>query len=112
MTCPASRPATLLSELVIFFNPPADDRDGDQPGQRDRPGCPAPVVRQRAGVAVPPGQQHAVPAVVPAGSIVAGHLQHRPVVVAGALGPGPGAHPVPGVSGDHAGGRCGGHGAA
>ena len=66
---------------------PAGDRDGDQPGQRDRAGSPAPVERQRAGVAVPPGQQDAVPAAVPAGSVVAGHLQHRPVVVTGALGP-------------------------
>jgi hypothetical protein len=32
---------------------PADDRDSDQPGQADRLGCPAPVVRQRAGVVVP-----------------------------------------------------------
>jgi len=69
------------------LNAPADDCDGDQPGQRDWLGCPASVVRQRAGVAVPPGQQHAVPASVPAGGIVAGHLEHRPVVVPGALGP-------------------------
>ncbi len=69
------------------LNPPPGRCDGDQLGQRDRLGCPAPVERQRAGIAVPPGQQHAVPAVVAAGSIVAGHLQHRPVVVPGALGP-------------------------
>ena len=30
----------LLAELVILFNPPPGHRDGDQPGQRDRPGCP------------------------------------------------------------------------
>jgi site-specific DNA recombinase len=66
---------------------PADDRDGDQPGQRDRFGCPAPVERQFAGIAVPPGQQHAVPVSVPVGGIVAGHFQHRPVVVTRALGP-------------------------
>src|SRR5207302_495962 len=58
-------------------------------GQRDRPGCPAPVVRQLAGIAVPPGQQHAVPVTMPLGSVVAGHLQHRPVIVPGALGPDP-----------------------
>ena len=69
------------------LNPPSGHGDGDQPGQRDRAGCPASVVRQRAGIAVPPGQQHAVPFVVPAGCIVAGHLQHRPVVVTGAFGP-------------------------
>jgi site-specific DNA recombinase len=84
---------------------PAEDRDGDQLGQRDRFGCPAPVVRQLAGVAVPRGQQDAVPVIVPAGSIVAGHFQHRPVVVAGALGPGPGAHPVPGAGGESCGQR-------
>ena len=91
------------------LDPPARDRDGDQPGQRDRPGCPAPVVRQRAGIAVPPDQQHAVPVSLPAGSVVAGHLEHRPVVVPGALGPGPGAHPVPGARRDHAGSGGGGH---
>ena len=41
------------------LDPPPGHRDGDQPGQRDRPGCPAPVERQLAGVTVPPGQQHA-----------------------------------------------------
>jgi site-specific DNA recombinase len=94
------------------LNSPAKDRDGDQPGQRDRPGCPAAVKRQRAGIAVPPHQQHAASVIMPAGCIVAGHLQHRPVVVPGALGPGPGAHPVPGAGRDHAdsGGR--GHRAA
>ena len=94
------------------LNPPSGHCDGDQPGQRDRPGRPAPVVRQRAGIAVPPGQQDAVPASVPVGCIVAGHLQYRPVVVPGALGPGPGAHPVPGADGNHAGRRSCGHGAA
>jgi site-specific DNA recombinase len=89
------------------LDPPPGRCDGDQLGQRDRPGCPAPVERQLAGIAVPPGQQHAVPAAVPVGGVVAGHLQHRPVVVPGALGPGPGAHPLPGAGGNHA-GRCGG----
>jgi site-specific DNA recombinase len=69
------------------LDPPSGRCDRDQPGQRDRPGCPAPVVRQPAGVAVPPHQQHAVPAVMAAGCVVAGHLEHRPVVVARALGP-------------------------
>src|SRR5436190_1284086 len=36
---------------------PSGRCDGDQPGQWDRPRCPAPVVRQLAGVAVPPDQQ-------------------------------------------------------
>jgi site-specific DNA recombinase len=94
------------------LDPPPGHGDGDQPGQRDRSGCPAPVIRQLAGVAVPPGQQDAVPVAVPVGSVVAGHLQHRPVVVTGALGPGPGAHPVPGVRGNHASGARGGHSAA
>jgi hypothetical protein len=53
-----------------------------------------------------------VPVSAPIGSIVAGHLQHRPVVMAGALGPGPGAHPVPGAGGNLAGSRGCGHGAA
>ena len=57
------------------LDPPSGHCDGDQPGQRDRSGCPAPVVRQLAGIAVPPGQQHAVPAAVPAGSIVAGRVR-------------------------------------
>jgi site-specific DNA recombinase len=94
------------------LDPPAGGRDGDQPGQRDRPGCPAPVIRQLAGIAVPPHQQHAVALIVPVWRVVAGHLEHRPVVVPGALGPGPGAHPVPGAGGNQA--RCGsrGHGAA
>jgi site-specific DNA recombinase len=94
------------------LDPPPGRCDGDQPGQRDRPGCPAPVERQLAGIAVPPGQEHAVPVIVPAGCIVAGHLEHRPVVVPGALGPGPGPHPVPGAGGNHAGSGGRGHGAA
>jgi hypothetical protein len=94
------------------LNPPPGRRDGDQPGQRDRAGCPAPVERQLAGVTVPPGQQDAVPGVVPAGSVVAGHFEHRPVVVPGALGPGPGAHPLPGTGGNQAGRSGGGDGAA
>ena len=49
---------------------------------------------------------------LPAGGVVAGHLEHRPVVVPGALGPGPGAHPVPGAGGDQAGRPGRGHGAA
>jgi site-specific DNA recombinase len=94
------------------LNPPPGHGDGDQPGQRDRPGRPAAVERQLAGVAVPPGQQHAVPVLMAAGCVVAGHLQHRPVVVAGALGPGPGAHPLPGAGGNHACRRGGGQGVA
>jgi hypothetical protein len=94
------------------LDPPSGRRDGDQLGQRDRCGCPAPVIGQRAGVAVPPGQQDAVALTVPGGSVVAGHLEHRPVVVAGALGPGAGAHPVPGAGGDQAGSRSCGRGAA
>src|SRR5512142_1629737 len=42
---------------------PAEPGDCDQGGQRDRPGCPAPVERQLAGIAVPPGQQHAAPGI-------------------------------------------------
>jgi len=94
------------------LDPPAEDRHGDQLGQRGWPGCPAAVVRQCAGVAVPPDQQHAVPVLVPGGGVVAGHFQHRPVVVAGAFGPVPGAHPLPGAGGDQPGGRGGGHGMA
>ena len=109
---PGVQAGGLLAELVIFFNPPPGRRDGDQPGQRDRPGRPAPVIGQLAGVAVPPGQQDTVPDVVPAGGVVAGHLEHRPVVMPGALGPGPGAHPLPGLMRDHAGSRGGGDGAA
>ena len=109
---PQSRPGCLFRELVIFLHPPPGRRDSDQPGQRHRPGRPAPVKRQLAGVAVPPDQQHAAPALVPVRGIVAGHLEHRPVVVAGALGPGAGAHPVPGAGGDHGHGPGGGHGAA
>ena len=60
---------------------------GDQPGQRDGSWCPAPVERQRAGIAVPSHQQDTVPLPVPAGGIVGGHLQHRPVVVPGAFRP-------------------------
>jgi site-specific DNA recombinase len=37
------------------LDPPPGHGDGDQPGQRGRSGCPAPVERQFAGVAVPPG---------------------------------------------------------
>src|SRR5438552_2155689 len=45
------------------LNPPPGHGDGDQPGQRDRPGCPAPVERELAGIAVPPDKEHAVPVV-------------------------------------------------
>ena len=69
------------------LDPPPGHRDGDHPGQRDRPRCPAPVERQLAGIAVPPDKEHAVPTVVPVGGVVAGHLEHGPVVVPGALGP-------------------------
>src|SRR5215471_1104237 len=72
---PGRSPSALLGKLMIFLNPPPGRCDGDQPGQWDRSGCPAPVERQFAGIAVPPGQQHAVPAAVPFGSILAGHLQ-------------------------------------
>jgi len=76
------------------------------------PGDPAPVIRQLAGVAVPPGQQDTVPASLSLGGVVAGHLQHRPVIMPGALGPGPGAHPVPGAGGNQAGRSGRGHSAA
>jgi site-specific DNA recombinase len=69
------------------LDPPPGHCNGDQPGQRGRFGCPAPVERQLAGVAVPPDQQDAVPVLVPVGGVVAGHLQHGPVVVPGALSP-------------------------
>ena len=86
------------------LNPPPGHGDGDQPGQRDRPGCPASAGRAGAGIPVAADQQHAAPgiarAVVAAGRVVAGHLQHRPVVVAAALGAVPGAHPLPGAVGD------------
>ena len=41
----------------------------------------------------------------PPDETVTGHLQHRPVVMPGALGPGPGAHPVPGAGGNQTGSR-------
>jgi site-specific DNA recombinase len=93
------------------LDPPPGHCDGDQLRQRHRPGRPAAAGRQLAGIAMPPGQQHAVPIPVPGGRIVTGHLEHhRPVVVTGALGPRPGAHPVPGGAGNHAGGSGCGHG--
>ena len=74
---------------------------GDQPGQRDGSRCPAPVERAGAGITVAADQQRAAPgiglAVVVAGRVVAGHFQHRPVVVAAAPGAMPGAHPLPGA---------------
>jgi tetratricopeptide (TPR) repeat protein len=75
------------------LDPPAGLRDGDEPGQRDRPWCPAPAERERAGVTVSADQQHAVPVVL----AVAGDLEHGPVVVAGALGARAGAQPLPGT---------------
>ena len=91
----------LLGELVIFLDPPPGLRDGDQPGQRHRPGCPAPVERAGAGIPVAADQQCAVPGIAAvAGGVVTGHLQHRPVVMAAALGAVPGAHPLPGAAGD------------
>jgi len=48
---------------------------------------------------VPADQQHAVPVTVPVRRVVAGHLQHGPVVVAQVLAAVPGADPVPGVAG-------------
>jgi site-specific DNA recombinase len=92
---------------------PADLRDGDQPGQRHRLRGPAPVEGQGSRVAVPAGQQHAVPVIAAvAGGVVAGHLQHGPVVVAQALGAVPGTDPVPGIAGDQPGGLGRGQGAA
>jgi len=103
-TTPAGPHRPFCQLRKDHLDPPPGHRDGDQPGQRDRAGCPAPVERQRAGIAVPPGQQHAAPGIAPAvvvaGRVVAGHLQHRPVVVAAALGAVPGAHPLPGAAGD------------
>src|SRR6266704_2193130 len=105
------RPFCQLRKDHLDF--PADLRDGDQPGQRHRLRCPAPVERQRSRVAVPAGQQHAVPVIAAlAGGVVTGHLQHGPVVVAQALAAVPGAHPVPGIAGDQPGGLGCGHGPA
>ena len=91
------------------LDPPPGHGGGDQPGQRDRPGYPAPVERAGAGITVAADQQRAAPgialAVLVAGCVVAGHLQHRPVVVAAALGAVPGAHPLPGAAGDQPDGR-------
>ena len=56
---PGVQAAALIGKLVIFFDPPSGHGDGDQPGQQDRPGCPAPVERQRACVAVPPATKAA-----------------------------------------------------
>jgi site-specific DNA recombinase len=90
--------------------------DGDQLGQRDLSGCPAPVERAGAGVPVAADQQHAASgiarAVVVTGRVVAGHLQHRPVVVTASLGAVPGAHPLPAAAGDQPGGPGRGQGAA
>ena len=78
------RPFCQLRKDHLDF--PPGRCDGDQLGQRDRPGGPAAVERQRPGVAVPADQQHAVPVVLVIGSVVGGDLQHGPVVVADALG--------------------------
>ena len=53
----------LPGELVILFDFPLGLRDADQPGQRHRFRCPAPVGRHGSGVAVLAGQQNAVPVI-------------------------------------------------
>ena len=79
------------------LDPPPGHCDGDQPGQRDWSRCPAPVERACAGIRVAADQQRAAAGRL--ALIVAGHLEHRPVVMAAALGAVPGAHPLPGAVG-------------
>src|SRR5260370_1255784 len=47
------------------LDPPSGHCDGDQPGQRDGSGCPAPVERAGAGITVAADQQHAAPGIAP-----------------------------------------------
>ena len=97
---------------------PAGDRRGDQLGQRDGPGTPAQVVADGAGVAVFAQEEEGMPVIVPVGGTVGLDLDHRPVVVLGALGRRAGAHPLPhagldqvlgGFHGEAAAGRHGDH---
>src|ERR1039457_3187522 len=85
----------LLVQLVIFLDFPAGDRHGDQLGQRDGPRAPALVVADGAGIAVLAQEQEGMTVVVALGGVVGGDLDHRPVVVLGALGRRSGAHPLP-----------------
>ena len=88
---------------------PAGHRDGDEPLQRDRLRCPAPVIGQDPGAAVAAHQQRAVPVFLSFGGIVAGDLDHGPVVVADSLGSRSGGHPLPSPGGDDRRGPGGGH---
>jgi hypothetical protein len=88
------RPFCQLRKDHLDF--PPGDRYGDQPGQRDRVPGPAQEVADGAGVAVPAQEQDGVPVVMSFGGVVGPDLDHRPVVVLGALGRRAGAHPLPG----------------
>ena len=110
------RPFCQLCKDHLDF--PAGDRRGDQLGQRDGPGTPAQVVADGAGVAVFAQEEEGMPVIVPVGGVVGLDLDHRPVVVLGALGRRAGAHPLPhtgldqvlgGFHGEAAAGRHGDH---
>jgi hypothetical protein len=100
----AVEPGGLFSQLVVFLDFPAGDGHGDQLRQRDRLRAPAQEVADGAGVPVPPQEQCRVPGLVSFGGVVGRDLDHRPVVVLGALGRLPGAHPLPHAGFHQAGG--------
>src|SRR5579859_3069881 len=102
----------LLGHLVIFLDFPAGDGHVDQLGQRDGLRAPAQVVADGAGVAVAAQEQERVPVIVPAGGVVGRGLDHRPVIVLGALGGRAGAHPLPHGRLDQVPGRLHGEAAA
>jgi site-specific DNA recombinase len=83
---------------------PPGDGHGDQLRQRDRVRGPAQEVADGAGVAVPAQEQCRVPGLVSFGGVAGHDLDHRPVVVPGALGRLPGAHPLPHAGFHQAGG--------
>ena len=91
---------------------PPGDGHGDQLRQRDRVRGPAQEVADGAGVAVPAQEQCRVPGLVSFGGVVGDDLDHRPVVVLGALGRLPGAHPLPHAGFHQAGGVLHGEAAA
>ena len=87
------RPFCQLRKDHLYF--PAGDGHVDQLCQWDGLWAPAQVVADGAGVAVAAQEQERVPVIVPAGGVVGRDLDHRPVIVLGALGGRAGAHPLP-----------------
>ena len=83
------QPGQALAGLEVLLDRPPEPGDLDQRGQRDVPGCVAPVVGQFAGAPVAADQQPVVPGLAGVGS------DPGSVVVAVAFGTRTGGVPLP-----------------